>query len=99
MGYRREMRDQLRKAWKGKREQEVEREREAKRERLRRDARVTAEHGERAHRSCGRKRRYETEDEALLAAARRVLKGAPMRRAYHCEYCDGWHLTKSGEQH
>ena len=97
MGYRREMRDQRRKAWKSRRKQEAERERAARLERLDRDARVTAEHGAKGHRACGKKRRYETEEEALLSAARRVLKGAPTLRAYHCDYCGGWHLTKMTE--
>lgn len=97
MNYQRKLRDYRRRAWRNQRSSEVTREEEAEKERMRRDARVTATYGESAHRSCGRKRRYGTEADALAAATRRVLKGAPLLRAYRCKYCDGWHLTKSKE--
>lgn len=95
--YQRELRDLKRKGWKKKRSEDAAYEEALERERVRRDARVTAEYGESGHRSCGKKYRYATEAEALSAATRRVLKGAPMLRAYPCGYCDGWHLTKQPE--
>lgn len=66
-------------------------------ERTRRDAVVTAEYGDAGHRQCGRKRRYETEVDALAMADRCVLRGAPELRAYRCGLCGGWHLTKKPE--
>lgn len=59
-----------------------------------RDAKVTAEHGERGHGSCGRKRRYPTLQIAMhVASFMHVGHGAPELRAYRCCYCGGWHLT------
>jgi hypothetical protein len=40
------------------------------------------------------KRRYFTEIDALVMAAKRVACGAPGLRAYQCPHCSGWHLTK-----
>lgn len=71
-----------------------ERRKRARKERLERDQEVTGRYGESAHRSCGRKTRYPTEADALASALRYTLLGAPRLRAYHCRYCDGWHLTK-----
>jgi hypothetical protein len=45
-------------------------------------------------RSCHLKRRYFTEVDALIMADRRAYRGAPRLRAYECQYCGGWHLTK-----
>lgn len=64
-----------------------------KHERNERDARVTAEHGEKAHRMCGSKNRYRNKGEALVRASYCVRRGSPPLRAYHCPYCGGWHLT------
>lgn len=63
------------------------------RERQRRDARVTAEHGEHGHRVCGKKLRYGSKAEALASANCSVRHGAPTLRSYKCPYCGGWHLT------
>lgn len=38
---------------------------------------------------CTSKRRYETRRAALWFGR------ALAQRAYHCPYCDGWHLTSS----
>ena len=63
-------------------------------ERERRDAVVTREYGASAHYSCGRKMRYESYDDALHQALKRLGRGAVMLRVYECPYCHGWHLTK-----
>lgn len=94
--YQRQIRDMKRKELK-RRRTETPIDEVLERERARRDARVTAMHGEQAHRSCGKKYRYADESEALSMAARCVLDGAPMLRAYKCRYCGGWHLTKQPE--
>lgn len=94
----RQLRDWKRRRVRKRRDCEVAFESALAEERIARDARVTAEHGEHAHYSCGSKYRYETEQIALAAATKRVLRGAPMLRAYHCELCGGWHLTKRQER-
>lgn len=58
-----------------------------------RDSRVTNEYGEQAHRQCGKKARYRSKIDALIAANRCTMRGAPKLRAYRCPYCGGWHLT------
>lgn len=88
--YHRQLADYFRK----QRKRVARRERETYEERVRRDSVVTAQYGHEAHSSCGRKRRYETEADALSTALMSTRHGAPQLRAYHCEYCDGWHLTK-----
>ena len=45
------------------------------------------------------KRKYQTEGEALSAAAHQMETAhAPMLRAYRCAWCDAWHLTKSTDK-
>jgi hypothetical protein len=42
------------------------------------------------------KRKYMTEGEALSTAAHQMeAANAPKLKAYRCEWCDAWHLTKS----
>ena len=42
------------------------------------------------------KRKYETEGEALSTAAhQKATANAPELRAYVCQWCSAWHLTKS----
>lgn len=60
-----------------------------------RDARVTSEYGERAHRMCGRKLRYKTKSSALSRAAHCAVHTGYMLKTYKCPYCGGWHLTSS----
>ena len=62
-------------------------------ERSKRDSMVTREYGATAHYSCGRKMRYESYDDALHQALKRLRKGAMQLRVYECPYCHGWHLT------
>jgi len=46
-----------------------------------------------ADRSCWRKSRYATEDQARRMAARCMdARGEPLR-SYACHECGGWHLT------
>lgn len=46
-------------------------------------------------RSCQRKRRYFNEVDAMIAAHKRYADGETEKlRAYLCNLCDGWHLTK-----
>lgn len=94
----RQLRDWKRRRLRKRRKDDVAFESWLEEERAIRDMRVTSEYGEHAHYSCGRKYRYETEQAALTAAAKRVLNGAPTLRAYHCELCGGWHLTKRQEE-
>jgi hypothetical protein len=46
-------------------------------------------------RSCLRKRRYWSQVDALVMAARCVARGhvGPLA-TYRCRNCDGWHLTR-----
>lgn len=62
-------------------------------EKKERDARVTAEFGQAAHNSCGRKARYPTRADAIERAAVGIAHGQPYLRAYLCPYCGGWHLS------
>jgi hypothetical protein len=39
--------------------------------------------------SCARKQRYRSPEHAGKVAGNRGVK----LRAYHCGFCDGWHLT------
>lgn len=43
-------------------------------------------------RSCNSKDRYETEEHARAVAAMNGMAGALF--AYHCRYCESWHLTR-----
>lgn len=45
-------------------------------------------------RSCHMKRRYFDEVSAMIVANKLMAKRAPQLRAYRCEFCGGWHLTK-----
>ena len=63
------------------------------REMRERDARVTAEYGDKAHVMCGRKLRYQSRGDAFDRASRSVMHGSAPLRAYRCPYCGGWHLT------
>ena len=41
------------------------------------------------------KRKYATEGEALSTAAHQIsTANAPKLKAYVCQWCDAWHLTK-----
>lgn len=44
-------------------------------------------------RSCGRKSRFHTQEEAEQYVARRKAKYGDNLRSYDCLYCKGWHLT------
>lgn len=46
------------------------------------------------YRGCLNKRRMTDADEAAERARVKMLKGAPPLRAYRCNVCKGWHLTK-----
>jgi len=42
------------------------------------------------------KRKYDTEGEALSTAAHQMATAnAPELKAYRCQWCDSWHLTKA----
>ena len=69
--------------------------RKDRRQKRKRDARVTAEFGARAPRSCGRKRRYATREEVVALESLRLGKDE-MLRTYPCRYCEGWHITHKG---
>lgn len=47
-------------------------------------------------RSCGSKKRYPTEGSANSTAIQCWYDRKIRLRAYACEICGGWHLTKSG---
>jgi len=42
--------------------------------------------------ACKRKERFATQREADDAVYRNRMEGTPLG-AYHCAWCDGWHLT------
>ncbi len=63
------------------------------RRRLSRDSRVVARYGSRAHRSCGRKARYATRNEAEYHALLATKHASVDLRSYHCPLCGGYHLT------
>ncbi len=63
------------------------------RARRKRNRSVIEAFGCRAHRSCGKKTRYDTREEAELRAMFRSGRTSVDLRVYHCQYCDGWHLT------
>ncbi len=46
-------------------------------------------------RSCGNKRRYESEREALDGAYLIRMQGGESLDAYRCRFCGGWHLGHS----
>lgn len=74
------------------RKQEKQRKKSHKvvREIAKRDKKVTDEHGEQGHWSCGRKKRYRSRHGAEI-----YMRWHPTRNlsVYKCEYCGGWHLT------
>jgi hypothetical protein len=64
---------------------------------------MTRARGRAVWRSCGRKARYRSDYEAAnaIAGARRAHdareRGAYLLRAYECEVCGGYHITKTRE--
>ena len=63
-------------------------------EKRERDAMSKRKRGKWGHRQCGRKVRYPDEISAMLKAQRiSATKGVDLY-VYHCDICDGWHLTK-----
>ena len=63
-------------------------------EKRERDAMSKKERGNRGHRQCGRKMRYQDEISAMLKAQQiSASKGVDLF-VYHCDICGGWHLTK-----
>ena len=42
---------------------------------------------------CARKDRFETEAEARSFAIMHNPGRGPRQQPYHCDVCDGWHLT------
>lgn len=57
---------------------------------LRTRAQTDAEIDRDIQKSCARKQPYKTEDEARAYMAMNGMK----LYAYHCRYCDFWHLTR-----
>lgn len=49
-------------------------------------------------RGCQTKKPYLTEIGALVVARKREASGAPALRAYRCQYCGFFHLTKAPER-
>jgi hypothetical protein len=52
---------------------------------------------------CGRKKRYPSEQSALVAVTtqmryQHLLDDWVCFRAYYCSECNGWHLTKQREE-
>ncbi len=85
---------QMDKRFRSARRAKARRKKRAKQRKKERDLRVTELYGRQGHRSCGRKVRYPTEGVAQLVMERRLKASDSVRlRAYHCRYCDGWHLT------
>jgi hypothetical protein len=58
-----------------------------------RDRLMTRLYGRRGHGSCGRKTRYKDEGSARVAARKLQRSATRHIYVYHCELCDGWHLT------
>ena len=42
---------------------------------------------------CGRKRRYDSEEEARASAAQRARATGRELDVYRCTWCRGWHLS------
>lgn len=53
-----------------------------------------AKHAGKQYCSHARKRRYATEDSALMNAAHMAGRNTTYLRTYHCVSCNGYHLTK-----
>lgn len=49
-------------------------------------------------RSCLSKLRYWTYVAAMIVASQREASGAPKLKAYKCENCGGWHLSKKNRE-
>lgn len=64
-----------------------------RREKRRRNDEVMRKYGARGRRACGRKRRYQTREEAEVVALESMRKGNDILRSYRCPYCGGWHLS------
>lgn len=50
-------------------------------------------YGASGHRQCGRKTRYDSEDEAINVALKRSIASGTYLRVYKCPICNGWHIT------
>lgn len=48
--------------------------------------------------ACNSKNRYDTKAEAEEIRAHRESQGARGLHVYHCQYCDGWHLTSHEQE-
>jgi hypothetical protein len=48
---------------------------------------------DRRHSECGKKKRYETEAEALATAHRQARATGRELNVYECPWCRGWHLS------
>ena len=48
--------------------------------------------------ACHSKNRYDTKAEAEEVLAYRQSQGAHGLHTYHCQYCDGWHLTSHEQE-
>lgn len=44
------------------------------------------------------KNRYNTEKDAETAILVSSMAGRPELRSYHCDACDGWHLTSKSKE-
>jgi hypothetical protein len=62
------------------------------REMISRNKRVTRENGDTARRQCGKKRGYDTQEDADTAVAINSTARKPLRW-YHCPICGKYHLT------
>ena len=45
-------------------------------------------------RSCEKKKRYQRETDARMTIQRREKEAKIMLKAYSCDYCQGWHISK-----
>lgn len=54
---------------------------------------MQTETGPTEFRSCVRKRRHKTEEDALRAAKRSTKERSKQLSVYQCHLCGGWHLT------
>lgn len=53
-----------------------------------------AEYEQRQRANCAAKARYGSEAEARSHALMHSPGVGPRSKAYRCEWCDGWHLTR-----
>ncbi|MEH3052443.1 MAG: hypothetical protein PGN13_00350 [Patulibacter minatonensis] len=56
----------------------------------------SAEYEQRQRATCAAKARYGSEAEARSHALMHAPGPGPRSKAYRCEVCDGWHLTRAG---